>query len=70
MTFRAILRYEPPVKKFRLFRYVWQDGDESGKVTFALQPKLFAWEREFQSWRLSFLGLVIHRETSRGGRYA
>lgn len=72
MTFKRVMRYEPLQRKYRLFRLMWVKGvvgkgGYSAKLAVSLWPKLFHFERDFNEWRLTILGVSIHKKLSYGG---
>lgn len=72
MRIKRVMRYEPPQRKFRLFRVMWErgvvgKGGYSAKVAVSLWPRLFHFERDFNEWRLTILGLSVHRKKNYGG---
>lgn len=75
MKFKRVMRYAPPERKFRLFRIMWNrgivgKGGYSAKVAVSLWPKLFHFQRDFNEWRLTILGISVHRVLSYGGVFA
>lgn len=75
MTFKKVMRYSKPECKLRLFRVMWERGvvgdgkGYSSKVAISLVPKMFGWQSEFNSWRLTLLGVSAHWARSYGGSY-
>jgi hypothetical protein len=83
MVLKWVFRYSPAWPKVRICRFIWEGGSRefmagtpnskivvgSQKLAIALRPRLFAWERESEGWRLCVAGVEIHRSTSWGGRY-
>lgn len=72
MTFKRVMRYEPAQRKFRLFRLMWTKGvvgkgGYSAKLAVSLWPRLFHFERDFHEWRLTVLGISVHKKLSYGG---
>lgn len=70
-----VARYEPGQRKLRLFRVMWSrgvvgKGGYSAKIAVSLWPKLFHFERDFNEWRITVLGISIHRKLSYGGIFA
>ncbi len=67
------MRLSPRERIFRLFRVVWTRGavgDGSGcssKLSVALAPRLARFDREFNGWFLTILGVRIHKQRSFGG---
>lgn len=74
---KRVMRLDPQARKFRLLRIMWEGPKVtrggwlvSNKLTFALRPKLVAFAREFDSWRLTLLFVEVHFKQSHGGRFA
>lgn len=73
LRFKRVLRVDRRARMIRLFRVLWQTGvvgdgrGYSAKLSFAIQAKLFQFERSFGEWLLVFCGLRIHRVRSYGG---
>lgn len=75
MTIKQVMRYDPRQRKFRLFRVMWTKGivgkgGYSTKLAVSLLPKLIGFERDFNEWRLTLLGISIHKKVSFGGVFA
>jgi hypothetical protein len=76
MTFKPVLRLDRQGRTLRLFRFAW-NGREitrggwpvSHKLSLALRPALYNWQRESDGWLLTLLGLRIHHARSHGGRF-
>lgn len=73
MSIRFIGRFSRPEKMLRLFcavKNVGKVGDGVGfsrKTTLAIVPRIFAFRREREGWKLTILGIRIHRVKSFGG---
>lgn len=72
MTFRLILRYDPPNRLLRLCRWTWRvgtmgRGGYSAKFTVGLRPALFAFARDLDGWRLTIMGIRLHYDRAYGG---
>lgn len=73
MTVKQVFRYDPTQRQFRLFRLLWTrgkvgDGESySAKLAVSLRPKLFGFERDSNEWRLTVLGIDVHKKLSYGG---
>jgi len=73
---KLVLRYDPSWPKLRLVRFMWERGNvgdgqgTSNKLAIALRPRLFNAERSMDGWRLTVLGIEVHRQVSWGGRFA
>jgi hypothetical protein len=74
-TLKRVMRYDSDNRMFRLFRIMWERGvvgdgnGYSAKVSLALTPRLFRWQREGDGWLLTFFGLRLHYRRSYGGRF-
>ena len=70
---RRIFRYDPMARLFRLGRCVWQRGtvgDGRGysvKLTLALNPRLWKYQREMTGFVLTLFGFRLHYQRSYGG---
>jgi hypothetical protein len=75
MILKPVFRYDPTWPKLRLFRIMWNVGtvgDGKGysrKLAFSARPKLLAWQRSLDEWRVAVLGLEVHSVTAWGGRF-
>lgn len=75
MTFKPVMRYDPILRWVRLFRLIWNTGvvgdgqGYSSKLTVALTPRLFRWDRGWHAWTLTILFVRIHYVRSYGGRF-
>lgn len=74
MTFKSVFTWDRQRLKVRLFRLLWivgtvGDGSDgySNKLSVAICPAILGFERGYNEWRLSVLGLQIHRVRSYGG---
>lgn len=72
MKFKRVMRYEPGQHKLRLFRIMWTVGNVgkggySAKIAVSLWPKLFHFERDYNEWRITVLGISVHKRLSFGG---
>lgn len=73
MKAKPVFRYDPTQRKFRLFRLLWTRGvvgdgkGYSAKLAVSLRPKLFQFQRDFNEWRVTILGIDIHNKLSYGG---
>lgn len=73
MKFKTVFRYDHLQRKLRLFRLLWRRGTPgrppgySAKLSAALVPKLFGWNREYFGWRLTLFGVQFHHLKSYGG---
>jgi hypothetical protein len=76
MRSKLVLRYDPSWPKLRLVRFMWDRGTvgdghgTSNKLAVALRPRLFKVERSTDGWRITVLGIELHRQVSWGGRFA
>lgn len=73
--FKMIMRYSAPERMLRLFRIVWCVGAVglggcSHKFSVGLQRSLFYFDREWDGWRGTFLGLHLSHRRSWGGIFA
>jgi hypothetical protein len=73
MKFKWVLRYDPTERKFRMFRLMWVNGlvgngiGYSGKIAVSLLPKFFGYSVDYDGWRLTLLGISVHKHLSYGG---
>lgn len=74
MRFKWVGRYDPGARMLRLARVMWERGtvgDGKGystKVSVALRPALFAWNRTgYPEWMLTVMGVRLHVQRSYGG---
>ena len=77
MTLRKILRKDGIQGFYRLLRVVWvcgKPGDDLGysaKLSLALAPRLFAYNRDAATdWCVTLLGIRVHYARSYGGTFA
>ena len=77
LRFKAVMRHDEIQRHYRLFRVMWETGvvgtgaGHSNMISVAIQPKLFEWDRLCAfSWRLTLLGIRVHRKRSFGGIFA
>jgi len=72
IKFKLIETFDPVERKVRLFRLIWKKG-EVGKggyssfLSLSLLPRLFKFEQDFNEWRLTLLGISLHKKVSYGG---
>lgn len=74
MKIKSVFRYDRESSMLRLFRIVGERGSTgfggySWKLSAALRPALFRFNRELEGWILTVLGLRIHYKRSYGGRF-
>lgn len=73
---KRVMRWDDTIRTLRLCRVMWERGTVgdgqgySSKLSFALTPKLFRWEREWAGWIVTILGIRIHHKRSYGGIFA
>lgn len=74
VRFKRVLRYSPRERKLGLFRLLWVRGDiktdknaYSAKLSFAVRPVWFRWQKEWRSYRMVLLGIDVHYKRSYGG---
>lgn len=64
MVFHRVFTYEKSIRKIRLFRIRWgkhpADPGSTHMVSVALQPSLFRFNREYNGYRLTLIGVNIH----------
>lgn len=76
MRIKSVITYEPTQRKVRLFRVMWERGEVgnghgySAKIAVSLCPRLFQFERDFNEWRVTVLGVSVHKKLSYGGIFA
>lgn len=78
MRFKSILRYDEIQRHFRLFRLLWERGEVgkpgggySAKLSVAVEPKLFRFEKGVTHvWLLTLLGVRVGYARSYGGIFA
>lgn len=75
MRIKPVMTYEPTQRRVRLFRVTREVGEVgnghgySMKLSVSLWPRLFHFERDFDEWRLTILGVSVHARKSYGGRF-
>lgn len=75
MTIKRVMRFDPTQKKLRLFRLIWNTGNVgdgigySAKLSVSLVPKLYGFKSAWDGWRLTVLGMSVHKRVSFGGRF-
>lgn len=79
MKIRRIMRWDPTLRKLRMFRVVWQRGEWGMKtpegrcipysfaLTVGLRPALFSFRREYDQVRTTLFGVVVNYHRSAGG---
>lgn len=74
LRLKTVMRRDEIQGHFRLFRIMWERGivgdgiGYSNMLSFALQPKFFAWHHEAVGfWLVVICGLRVHRKRSFGG---
>ena len=79
VKFRRIMRWDPTLRKLRMFRVVWQRGEWGMKtpsgscipysfaLTVGLRPALFSYNRTWDQTRVTVLGIAINHHRSAGG---
>lgn len=74
LRIKKVMRLDTIQRHFRLFRIMWERGkvgDGNGysvKLSFALEPRIFRWERQVRTDRLvTLLWVRVHYARSYGG---
>lgn len=73
MRLKLVLTWSPEEKKVRICRLLWSRGvvgDGKGYscgLSLNLVPHLFMVRREWNSWRITFLGVGLHFQKAYGG---
>ncbi len=72
MRFKKVMRYDDRFAMLRIGRFLFRPradwgGHYSAKLSLAVWPKLFKFERGFHEWDVTFLGVRFHYLGTGGG---
>ncbi len=67
MRIRIVMKYQKDIKRLRIVRISF--AKEKKRVSFSVEPKWFATEKEPGDFEATVLGVRVHYKHAGGGRF-